>query len=139
MSSFPVGVYEINGTQYDVYRINATITGLTGANFYVNYIGTVTIAGTTFQPISTQGLVDSEDPTGFIQTQSSLTTGALVYDQTLGFVAPVDLMTVNYDNTSSSTDYDIFFIAGNTNDFSCKVFVDYLFYVDKNDTITFSN
>ena len=110
-----------------------------GSNFYINYIGTVTINGTTFQPHSTQGLVDSEDPTGFIQVQSSLTTGALVYDQTLGYVAPVDLMLVNYDNSSSPTDYDIYFIAGNTNNFSCKVFVDYLFYVDKNDTITFTN
>ena len=109
------------------------------AKIYINYIGTVTIAGTTFKPHATQGIVDGQDPGGFNQVQSSLTTGALVYDEVLLFAAPIDLMTVNYDNTVTTTDYNIFFIAGNTNNFSCDVFVDYLFYVDENDTISFIN
>jgi hypothetical protein len=140
MSSTPVGTYDLDGNIYDIYRINAKITVPGGINVYTNYIGTVTIGGSTFKPHATQGLVDSQDPGGFGQVQSSLTTGALVYDETLTFAAPVDLMTVNYDNTLSAVnDYHIFFIGGNTNHFSCSCFVDYLFYVENNDTISFTN
>jgi hypothetical protein len=139
ISSTKIGQYEDDGTIYDVYRLNAKVNVPGGNNTYVNYIGTVTITGTTFRPHATQGLVDANDPTGFVQVQSSLTTGALVYDQVLTYAAPVDLMTVNYDNTGSALDYDIFFIAGNTNNFRCDVFVDYLFLVDRGDIISFTN
>lgn len=139
ISSTKVGTYDLNGNIYDIYRINANVIVPGGTNVYINYIGTVTITGSTFKPHATQGLVDADDPTGFVQVQSSLTTGALVYDESLTYAAPVDLITVNYDNTSSVLDYDIFFIAGNTNNFRCQVFVDYLFFVDQNDTISFTN
>ena len=133
------GEYVINGTPYDGYRINASVNIPGGTNVYVNYIGTVIITGATFTPYLTRGIVVADDPGGFFKVQSSLTTGALVYDATLGFAAPVDLMLVNYDNTTSATNYDIFFVAGNTNNFRCNVFVDYEFYVDKGDIISFSN
>jgi hypothetical protein len=140
MSSTTVGTYDLNGTLYDMYKINAKISVPGGSNVYVNYIGTVTtITGSTFIPNHTQGIVLADDPGGFNRVQSVLSSGALVYDETLTFAAPLDLMTVNYDNTTSSSDYDIFFIAGNTNNFSCDVFVDYSFYVDEGDTIVFSN
>ena len=138
ISTSKVGTYDMNGNIYDMYRLNGVVTIPGGNNIYVNYIGTVTITGGTFKPHATQGLVDAEDPT-FVHVQSSLTTGALVYDETLSYAAPVDLITVNYDNTISSSDYDIFLIAGNTNNFNCAVFVDYLFLVDQNDVITFTN
>jgi hypothetical protein len=138
MSQFPVGDYRITGTRYDTYRINARVDLAGATNVYVKYIGTVQITGTTFIPHATSGLVDAQDPT-FQRVQTSLTTAALVYDETLTFAAPVDLITVNYDNTTTSTDYDIFLIAGNTNNFSCTVFVDYLFLVDQGDTLTFTN
>ena len=133
------GEYVIDGTPYDGYRINASVNIPGGTNVYVNYIGTVIITGATFTPYLTRGIVVADDPGGFFKVQSSLTTGALVYDATLGFAAPVDLMLVNYDNTTSATNYDIFFVAGNTNNFRCNVFVDYEFYVDKGDIISFSN
>ena len=133
------GTYRINGTLYNEYRINANISVPGGANVYINYIGTVTITGATFTPHLTRGIVVADDPGGFFKVQSSLTSGSLVYDETLGFAAPIDLMTVSYDNTTSASDYDIFFIAGNTNNFSCNVFVDYEFYVDRVDIISFSN
>ena len=133
------GTYRINGIVYSEYRINANVNVPGGTNVYINYIGTVTITGATFTPHLTRGIVIADDPGGFFKVQSSLTSGSLVYDETLGFAAPVDLMTVNYDNTTSANDYDIFFISGNTNNFSCNVFVDYEFYVDKDDIISFSN
>jgi hypothetical protein len=132
------GTYIIDGIVYDEYRINASVNVPGGTNVYINYIGTVTITGATFTPNLTRGIVIADDP-GFFKVQSSLTSGSLVYDETLGFAAPVDLMTVNYDNITSSNDYDIFFISGNTNNFRCNVFIDYEFYVDKNDIISFSN
>jgi collagen type II alpha len=138
MSLLPVGAYRITGTRYDTYRINARVDLAGGSNVYAKYIGTVQITGTAFIPHATSGLVDAQDPS-FQRVQSSLTTAALVYDETLTFAAPVDLITVNYDNTTTSTDYDIFLIAGNTNNFSCTVFVDYLFLVDQGDTLTFTN
>ena len=62
------------------------------------------------------------------------------YDETLLFAAPVDLMTVNYDNTLGNPDeYYIFSIAANTNNFSCDLQVDYEFLVLETDVITFTN
>jgi hypothetical protein len=134
-----VGNYKIDSILYDVYRINAKVTIPGGGNVYVNYIGTVGITGSVFRPHSTKGLVDAGDPGGFEQVQSSLTTGALVYDETLLFAAPVDLMTFNYDNTTSPSLYNIFLISANTNNFSCEVFVDYFFYVEQGASVSFLN
>ena len=63
----------------------------------------------------------------------------MVYDETLLFAAPVDLITVNYDNSTTANVYDIFLIAGNTNNFSCVVWVDYEFMVPQGNNITFTN
>jgi hypothetical protein len=128
------------GSYYDVYTVKAVIDIPGGNNTYANFIGRVTNnTSSTFIPSATSGLVDATDPT-FIQVQSSLTVGALVYDETLLFAAPIDLITVNYDNTlTTSNEFYIFLIAANTNNFSCRVWVDYEFLVPTGDNITFSN
>ena len=128
-----------NGPVYDVYKIKAIVDIPGGSTTYVNYLGTVTNSTTTsFQPIATKGLVDAADP-NFIRVQSALTTGALVDDAFLGYAAPVDLITVSYDNTIlTANDFVIFLIAGNTNNFACRVWVDFEFIVPTGDTITFS-
>jgi len=127
------------GSYYDVYNLKARVNIPGGTNVYINYIGTITNnTSSTFIPTATSGLIDAADPT-FKQVQSSLTTGGLVYDETLLFAAPVDLITVNYDNSTTSNVYDIFLIAGNTNNFSCVVWVDYEFMVPQGDNITFTN
>jgi hypothetical protein len=127
------------GSAHDVYNLKARVVISGGTNLYINYIGTVTNnTSSTFIPTATSGLIDATDPT-FIQVQSSLTTGGLVYDETLLFAAPVDLITVNYDNSTIANVYNIFLIAANTNNFSCVVWVDYEFMVPQGDNITFSN
>ena len=128
------------GSDYDVYTVKAVIDIPGGNNTYSNFIGRITNnTSTTFIPSATNGLVDANDPT-FIQVQSSLTVGALVYDETLLFAAPISLITVNYDNTlTTSNEFYIFLIAANTNNFSCRVWVDYEFIVPAGDNITFSN
>ena len=128
------------GSYYDVYTVKAVIDIPGGNNTYANFIGRVTNnTSSTFIPSSTSGLVDANDPT-LIQVQSSLTVGALVYDETLLFAAAIDLITVNYDNTlTTSNEFYIFLIAANTNNFSCRVWVDYEFLVPTGDNITFSN
>jgi hypothetical protein len=127
------------GSAYDVYNLKARVVISGGTNVYTNYIGTITNnTSSTFIPTATSGLIDAADPT-FKQVQSSLTTGGLVYDETLLFAAPVDLITVNYDNSTTTNVYDIFLIAGNTNNFSCVVWVDYEFMVPQGDNITFTN
>ncbi len=131
---------DLGGTMYDVYKINARVRLPGGTNTYVNYIGLVTNnTSTTFIPSATKGLVNASDPT-FVQVQSPLGVSALVYDETLLFAAPIDLMTINNDNTLGGTnEYYIFSIAANTNNFSCDMWVDYEFLVPENDTLTFSN
>jgi hypothetical protein len=131
---------DLGGTMYDVYKINARVRLIGGINTYVNYIGLVTNnTSTTFIPSATKGLVNASDPT-FVQVQSPLGVSALVYDETLLFAAPIDLMTINNDNTLSAiNEFYIFSIAANTNNFSCDMWVDYEFLVPENDTLTFSN
>jgi hypothetical protein len=127
------------GSYYDVYNLKARVNIPGGTNVYINYIGTITNnTSSTFIPTATSGLIDAADPT-FKRVQSSLTTGGLVYDETLLFAAPVDLITVNYDNSTTANVYDIFLIAGNTNNFSCVVWVDYEFMVPGGNNITFTN
>jgi hypothetical protein len=126
------------GPTYDVYLIKAVVDIPGGSTTYVNYLGSVqNSTSTSFEPVATRGLVDAADPT-FVRVQSSLTTGALVDDSLLGYAAPVDLITVNYDNTISTPDvYSLFLIAGNTNNFSCRVWVDFEFIVPTGDVLTF--
>ena len=131
-------IVDIGGTFYRVYNIKANITVPGANNTFVNYIGVVS-GSTNYTPSLTKSLVTAQDPT-FNRVQTSLTTYALVYDETLLFAAPVDLMTVNYDNTLGNPDeYYIFSIAANTNNFSCDLQVDYEFLVLETDVITFTN
>ena len=129
---------DIGGTLYRVYNIKGNVSIPGGGNNFVNYIGVV--AGSTNYTLSTtKSLVVAQDPT-FFRVQTPLTTYSLVYDETLLFAAPVDLMTINYDNTLGNPDeYYIFTIAANTNNFSCDLQVDYEFLVLDTDVITFTN
>ena len=129
---------DIGGTLYRVYNIKAEVVISGSNNTFVNYIGVVS-GSTNYAPSLTKSLVIAQDPT-FNRVQTPLTTYALVYDETLLFAAPVDLMTVNYDNTLGNPDeYYIFSIAANTNNFSCDLQVDYEFLVLETDVITFTN
>jgi hypothetical protein len=129
---------DIGGTFYRVYNIKANVTVPGANNTFVNYIGVVS-GSTNYTLSTTKSLVVAQDPT-FNRVQTPLTTYALVYDETLLFAAPVDLMTVNYDNTLGNPDeYYIFSIAANTNNFSCDLQVDYEFLVLETDVITFTN
>jgi hypothetical protein len=131
-------IVDIGGTFYRVYNIKANVTVPGANNTFVNYIGVVS-GSTNYTPSLTKSLVIAQDPT-FNRVQTPLTTYALVYDETLLFAAPVDLMTVNYDNTLGNPDeYYIFSIAANTNNFSCDLQVDYEFLVLETDVITFTN
>jgi hypothetical protein len=129
---------DIGGILYRVYNIKGNVSIPGGGNNFVNYIGVV--AGSTNYTLSTtKSLVVAQDPT-FFRVQTPLTTYSLVYDETLLFAAPVDLMTINYDNTLGNPDeYYIFTIAANTNNFSCDLQVDYEFLVLDTDVITFTN
>jgi hypothetical protein len=129
---------DIGGTLYRVYNIKGNVSIPGGGNNFVNYIGVV--AGSTNYTLSTtKSLVVAQDPT-FFRVQTPLTTYSLVYDETLLFASPVDLMTINYDNTLGNPDeYYIFTIAANTNNFSCDLQVDYEFLVLDTDVITFTN
>jgi hypothetical protein len=131
---------EYSGTTYRVYELAANVDIPGGTNSYVNFLGLVTNNNTNrYIPYSTKGLVQAADPT-FIQVQSPLGVSALVYDETLLFAAPVDLMTVNYDNTlGAANEFYIFLITANTNNFACNVWVNYEFLIPETDTITFTN
>jgi hypothetical protein len=132
--------YTDDSGTYDIYQFNAQTGLMSGSTFYVVYLGTIydPLDTLTFRKITSKNIVRAIDPT-FQECQTSLGPGALVLDTVTGGVAPVDLMTVNVDNTTLTDFYDIFLIAGNANAFDAYADIEFEFIISTTTTPIFAN
>jgi hypothetical protein len=125
---------------YDIYQFSAQTGLMSGSTFYVVYLGTIYDPDSTltFRKITSKSIVRAIDPT-FQECQTALGPGSLVLDTVAGGVAPVDLMTINVDDTTLPDFYDIFLIAGNTNIFEAYADVEFEFIISTATTPIFAN
>jgi hypothetical protein len=132
--------YTDDSGTYDIYQFNAQTGLMSGSTFYVIYLGTIYDPNdtVTLRKITSKSIVRAIDPV-FQECQTALGPGSLILDTGAGAVAPVDLMTVNVDNTTLTDFYDIFLIAGNTNVFEAYADIEFEFIISTSTTPIFAN
>ena len=133
----------IDGTPYDVYKLQGIAIMEDPSNIYVRLLGSITTSSTTLIVTKNSTNVKAFDTT-FQDTHTAISTGSLVQDAaplspTFGEVVPVQLMFVNTDNAITTPDeYFFYLIAANGLSFNCRVNIDLEIAVERGSTVTYS-
>jgi len=128
----------IDGTPYDVYKLQGIAIMEDPASVYVRLLGSITTSSTTLTVTKNSTNVQALDST-FRDTHTAISTGSLVQDDTSGLVQPVSLLFVNTDNTLTTPDEYFFYVIGaDTVNFNCRVNVDLEIAVERGSTVTYS-
>jgi hypothetical protein len=133
----------IDGTPYDVYKLQGIAIMEDPSNIYVRLLGSITTSSTTLIVTKNSTNVKAFDTT-FQDTHTAISTGSLVQDAdplspTFEEVVPVQLMFVNTDNTWTTPDeYFFYAIGADASSFNCRVNVDLEIAVERGSTVTYS-
>lgn len=128
----------IAGVTYDVYKLKGVAVMADPSNAYIRLLGSIVTSSPTLTILNNSTNVKAFDGV-FQYTNTSISTGSLVQDDSSGLVQPVALMFVNTDNTITTPDeYFFYIIAADGAAFNCDVYVDLEIAVEKGSTVTYS-
>lgn len=128
----------LGGVEYDVYRLQGAAIMSDPAGVYVRLLGSITTSSPVLTVIKNSSNVQAFDVT-FQDTHTALGTGALVQNDSTGYVIPVQLMFVNTDNTPTTPDeYFFYAVAADSVPFNCSLAIDLDVAVLRGSTVTYS-